>query len=215
MAQTGLIFTRYNNDYTHLLRLPHYHLHEYILVDDGSKDNPRMPDWWKVFKITEDIGWNSEGAKNLAMREMESDWGLTMDLDHPIFCEDIQKLDMLTDILPKEASYNPVRKDGKTINSHLCHKDLWWDEDVLGYDETFSGMYGYDVTLAGAINRKKGSAVLPLPTIRLDIIASGRSMSREQKNKLREPLFNLRDQIEQGKIKPTKERIRFPWERLQ
>lgn len=214
MAKVSLIFTRYNNSIDHLLSYQPT-MHDYILVDDGSKDDVKLPDFWKIYKITEDIGWNSEGAKNLGMHVMETDWGLTMDLDHPLYVDHVQRLDRVTNILPKMASYNPVRKDGKTINSHLCHRDLYWHEDVNGYDETFSGMYGYDVTLAGAINRKPGSAVLALPCLTLDIIPAGRSMSREQKNKLREPLFNLRDQIEQGKVQPTKERLRFPWKRLQ
>ena len=179
MEKVSIIFTRYNNDYEYLNLYPRDDGIEYILVDDGSEDDPVLEDHWKMYKITKDIGWNSEGAKNLGMHVMESNWGLTCDLDHPLLMSCLTMLKHCVNFLPKEAGYNPVRKDGKAINSYLMHKDFWWDPDINGYDESYSGYYGYDRTLSMAIWKK--SAVLRLPYLKLDILGNSRSMTRAAK----------------------------------
>lgn len=207
MAKTSIIFTRYNNDVRHLYQLQET-MHDYILIDDGSKLDVDMPPFWKVYKITEDIGWNSEGAKNLGMHVMETDWGLTCDMDHPPMGDSISRLDAITNILPREAAYNPVRKDGKCINSYLCTKDLWWK--VNGYDESFSGYYGYDITLYKAFEAN-GIPILRLPAISLDIISDGSSMTRQDKEKMQ----IMPNDIFTSNIEKTDERLRFPWQRVQ
>ena len=212
MATTAVIFTRYNNDVSYLRRYPKHPHIEYICIDDGSEDDPVLPEFWKVYKITEDIGWNSEGAKNLGMHVMESDWGVTCDMDHPILVEDIPKLPIITEFLPRTASYNPIRIDGKAINCHLAHIDLW--NEIGGYDETFTTLYGYDKTFAHAVNAKRNSAVLRLECIRLDMIGGMSAVPRTEKKRSNQDFLKLEAALKAGEAEYTKERLRFPWKRI-
>ena len=204
--KTSIIFSRYNNDYSYLTKYPPSALHEYILVDDGSKDTPRLPPYWKIYKITKDIGWNNEGAKNLGVHVAEGTWVLTCEMDLPPFPDVVMRLDTITNILPANAVYIPMTQDGKARNCHLCTKKLW--EEVGGYDETFTGRYGYDFTFNMAC-RDNGYAVLDIPAVVLASNPSSVSMNRPSKNKM----FIGREEIDA--TEKTSERLRFPWERVQ
>ena len=207
--KTSIIFTRYNNNYGHLRDYKKHDKVDYILIDDGSKDDPILADFWQIYKVTEDIGWNSEGAKNLGMKVMQTDWGLTCDMDHPLYIDDVDKLDALTDKLDPWVAYNPVRVDGKCINSYLMHRDLWWHPKVNGYDESYSGSYGYDRTLG--IKLKQHFSKVALPDLTLGIKRESESMTRSAKHKIQ--IFPTAD--DDLGVELTDERIRFPWKRIQ
>ena len=65
----------YNRDWYDKINSPNV---KFIWVDDGSPERPLtkedMPDGWDLYTITEDVGWNNEGAKNLIMHVAETPW---------------------------------------------------------------------------------------------------------------------------------------------
>ena len=187
------------------------------IIDDGSPKYPvtsdMVPADWRIYRITEDIGWNSEGAKNLAMHVSEDEWNVTCDLDHPVVADHLVRLNTVTDILPPDAAYNPVRISGsKCINSYLATKELWWK--VGGYDENFSGHYGYDLTLKKAFTAND-IKVLRLDAINLDSIGGEIPISRDAKARSREGFYSKYGMQQLGKWPRDEERLRFPWQRLQ
>lgn len=58
---------------------------KFTIVDDGSKKAPlpleEVPDEWSHYIVTEDVGWNCNGARNLLMQETETEWNINIDLD--------------------------------------------------------------------------------------------------------------------------------------
>lgn len=73
--------------------LDHLNVHFFkkvIIVDDGSERAPAYPIVMKyphyhhmlsLFRVKEDIGFNSHGAKNLAMQHVETEWAFLSDMD--------------------------------------------------------------------------------------------------------------------------------------
>jgi hypothetical protein len=70
--------------------------YKFIICDDGSQINPLtekdIPDNWSLLTIEKDIGFNSEGARNLIMDNVQTEWSLLVDLDYLI--EDIDKINL-------------------------------------------------------------------------------------------------------------------------
>ncbi len=137
-----------------------------VIVDDGSRQFPAdkvlagqlASDFLSVdlFWITQDKPWNQDGARNLVMSRVESDWTLITDLDHLI--EPDQAM-ILHDLCPKRGVfYVPARRkvDGSYKkphpNSYFIHpKDYWM---VGGYDEDFCGWYGSDSLFRRQLNAR-------------------------------------------------------------
>lgn len=137
---------------------------EIIVVDDGSPDFPcKAPQRTngvdlKILRIEEDIPWNCAGAANLGITEAKYDWILHVDMDKgisPLNADRFLELDF-SDPLVKYwprwvfSSVNArgvVKKMASVIhcNSYLMNKETFWKTG--GYDEDFSGNYGYQDSL--------------------------------------------------------------------
>lgn len=131
-----------------------------IVVDDGSNYEPAyeiLVDYKdsdiRLYKVVDDLGFNSHGARNLAMKETDAEWNILLDLDVVIGDEFISNLhQMITnDKLNKDTAYyfdviNTVRgfkvSSLRMINHLLIHRDLFWS--VNGYDEEYRGFYHGD-----------------------------------------------------------------------
>ena len=125
-----------------------------IVVDDGSLIEPAY-DAVKVYddpdillyRIPVDYGFNSHGARNLAMHVTDSDWNLLLDLDVIIEPEFTQSALKLMKSVPDEmtAYYCPIVYDIRgfvvpalrLINHFIINKKLFWS--VNGYDEEYRG----------------------------------------------------------------------------
>ena len=59
---------------------------KFMIADDASPNSPLkaddMPEDWALLRILDDVGWNNEGAKNLIMKQAETEWVILCDLDH-------------------------------------------------------------------------------------------------------------------------------------
>ena len=123
---------------------------EIILVDDGSMQYPaadiiaknkiRDNIFFSLYRVTEDIGFNSHGARNLAAKFAEGDWLLFVDIDHTIIPNDVETL--ITDTMLEPYSwykfntfYNDPAKKSLTLNQYIIDPKLYWDAG--GYNESY------------------------------------------------------------------------------
>jgi glycosyltransferase involved in cell wall biosynthesis len=123
-----------------------------IVVDDGSQTEPAS----KVIApvgfplalavISQDIGWNNGGARNVGATIASASWLFLVDIDHVLEKDEAQKL--VGQNLNSKCYYNVSRTlVNKTVlrrpeNIIVVPRSSFWD--VGGYDEDFSGHYGYE-----------------------------------------------------------------------
>lgn len=125
----------------------HFHA---IIVDDGSPTDPAAGHVQDVgfpielFRVKQNIPWNSVGAKNLAMKHAPESFCLVSDIDHVLRPGEARKLVNMD--LKRDHFYLPTRfwDDGRPVRVHantfLLHRDLYWK--VGGFDEDFAGWWG-------------------------------------------------------------------------
>ncbi len=130
---------------------------EAIIVDDGSPDNPakingNMGFPISLFRIKQDIPWNQNGARNLAMTHARGLCLLT-DMDHLLPKHMVAPL-LNTNWDPIKV-YKPQRflPEGTEYkrhpNTYVISQETYWKAG--GYDESFSGYYGTDSTFRRAL----------------------------------------------------------------
>lgn len=133
---------------------------EIIVVDDGSQDYPALSvlepvydvfPQLSLYRVKEDIPWNQPGARNLGFKVAKAPWCINDDIDHVFDGENVRKALELTRDMGDEAKYffqmNRVKPDGSPINKmhpslYLIRKETYWD--IGGFNEDFSGHYGWD-----------------------------------------------------------------------
>lgn len=128
-----------------------------IIVDDCSDepidqivrawDDPRV----SLYRITDDLGFNSHGARNLAMKETTTEWNVLIDIDYQLAGVDalIELLDN-NELDPRAPHFFPVVHsfEGDTapsrpsINDFIVTKKLFWN--AKGYDPEFYGIHHGD-----------------------------------------------------------------------
>jgi len=128
---------------------------EIIIVDDGSMKYPainvltdlnafeKLP--IVLHRIDVDIKWNMPEANNVAFDNCHNDYICRFDIDHFFTDTDISKL--LETLIDENSFFTFDRIcDGKYIkpspNAYITHIKLI--NDLKGYNEYFSGNYGYD-----------------------------------------------------------------------
>ena len=129
-----------------------------IVVDDCSrqpiKELPGVGFEIQVYRVLEDIPWNVDGARNLAMSRFEG-WALLTDMDHLLTVDNARRIFRMK--IEKGTAYRPKRLNGgqpykRHINSYLIHTEDFWKAG--GHDEDFAGYYG-----SGDTNLRNISAV--------------------------------------------------------
>lgn len=212
-----------------------------ILVDDGSRKSPaldavreewgkKVPEWFSLFRIIEDIPWNQHGARNLGAKHAHKGWMLISDIDHTI---SYNSLKWILDHDLDEKKYYTLRRmtavPGKNEleimrdknglpkphpNSFILTKGLYWK--VGGYDEDYCGTYGGDGPFRRWLDRLATREHLNLPYLvrwPREVIpdASQSSEFREAYRGKFRPLFDRKGGGEAPKpINP----LRFKWERV-
>lgn len=131
---------------------------ELIVVDDGSPTLPAFdvmierddaPEIASVrlFRMQEDIPWNMDACRNLAVSQASTPWVLLTDIDHRIPEKTWRKiLDMNLD---DRAAYKFERRSEPDLAPYKPHPNTWLMSTELfdragGYDERFRGWYGTD-----------------------------------------------------------------------
>ena len=148
----------------------------FILVDDGSPIKPLtsddVPNHWSLYRVTEDIGWNNEGCRNLIAHVCETEWLCLTDMDYVIKQSDINFNDFEKDCIyffadtdwlkywlkpstNNRAELNRILKNGRgpffDHNQIFTTKKYFWQ--CGGYDETYIGYYGADGSLITKYNK--------------------------------------------------------------
>ena len=243
LEKVTIAYTYYNKmtmfesvrDYYTAMELPHV---KFMICDDGSQEKPLtdndVPDDWGWLQVTEDIGWNNEGARNLIMKEAETDWVVLLDLDHLLFPYVAQQIHNIAHLDKDKAPFHERQfniqskmmqpamnldlSGGLTpypphkivsANSFAIHKEHFWK--LGGYDEAFSGMYGYDMTLVRQLGNKNPDR-FTCGMLGFTLGGGGSTWTREQKDKSMVETRKIRTQ-RRGLNMPG-ERIRFPWKRI-
>lgn len=120
-----------------------------ILIDDGSQNIPAidvikqhtLKDFinFSLYRVTEDIGFNSHGCRNLGASLAKTDWLLFLDIDYTIQPSDLKSLQTIP--LDPETWYElnaKFRGRGSSymaLNQFLITKKMYIESG--GYDESF------------------------------------------------------------------------------
>jgi hypothetical protein len=155
--------TYYDNYDALLANIKHYKNftnYKFILVDDGSPIRPLkandVPDHWSLYRVTEDVGWNNEGCRNLIAHVCETEWLCLIDIDRYIKDNDMNFYEHDKDYIYFLADIDWNFKDKPNYrrrvrgalfdhNTFFTTKEYFWK--CGGYDETYLGYYGMDGTL--------------------------------------------------------------------
>ena len=141
---------------------------EFIVVDDGSPNNPAEPICRmypekniRLFKVTEDIGFNSHGSRNLAMKHVQTEWAMMIDIDR----KGINELSPVLDRYVRSASENEyfiftIDETGETTHNDYCVRtESWWVSG--GYDEEFVNMHFGDRLFIDRLNTYMKPTTIP------------------------------------------------------
>lgn len=96
MDKIRLNYTYYNNkkllEKVVNIYEPFRNWFDFTIIDDGSQINPLtrqdLPDYWKILRVEEDLGWGNEVCRNLLMRNTFNTWNILIDLDVILDLED-------------------------------------------------------------------------------------------------------------------------------
>lgn len=136
------------------------------MIDDGSQIEPaenvlkehKLNDNinFSLYRVTEDIGFNSHGCRNLGARLAQSNWLLFLDIDYTLQPADLKRLQTETLDLNSWYELNAKFKGrGNTymaLNQFLIPRKLFLDSG--GYDESFVPFHYGDRELLSHLERK-------------------------------------------------------------
>lgn len=138
---------------------------QFVIVDDGSPLPIEIPPEINLnislYRITTDIRWNQCGARNLGVVYAKSPRILLSDSDH-YFPEKLLRA-ILNSRIPKKTVYKFKRVDqqglaiAKAMNIFYMSKSVFFQ--TLGYDEEFSGNYGYEDLYFLDLQRRIGNSI--------------------------------------------------------
>ena len=114
-----------------------------VYVDDCAPVPLVKPEGVEAYRVLDDIKWNQGGARNLGMSKQKG-WVLVLDMDYLVTEKN------LNDILQLKLKKGTVYYFGRTgedisYTLYLIHSDDF--KKTGGYDEDFSGHYGWEDAL--------------------------------------------------------------------
>jgi glycosyltransferase involved in cell wall biosynthesis len=153
---------------------------ELVFVDDGSPQPLNLHAPYaniRQYRIVDDIPWNQPGARNLGACQARGEWLLFFDLDHRFATGDFLKVLALLRTLSVGTLYKFARSSegsGLPIHSHM-NSFLISRSDYFkngGYDEDFSGSYGYEDVWFQDVWLSSGRTITTLCDIKLSMSSS-------------------------------------------
>jgi hypothetical protein len=132
--------------------------------DDGSMEHPaeeffnRYPptDSMRLFRVKEDLGFNSHGTRNLLMKQTETEWNLLSDIDRHYPLETFKTL-ARGDLEFTKGSFYSLKEiirashDGFSVNDYIVHRDDFWHAG--GYDEELVNVHWGDRLFLDCLRR--------------------------------------------------------------
>ena len=200
---------------------------QFVIVDDCSPLPITIPQEIKLnislYRIQSDIRWNQCGARNLGVVHAKSPRILLTDSDH-YFPEKLLK-NILHSRIPKRNIYKFKRISqqgatmGKNINIFYTSKAVFFQ--ALGYDEEFSGNYGYEDVYFNELQRKLGNSIgyftrfKKIVAREIDRTSSYHSLQRD--TAINEALFKKKMALLQEKdpfVSHSRRFLQFDWRLL-
>ncbi len=163
---------------------------QFLIVDDGSPTPVRLPEHLNlnllILRIHDDIPWNQPGARNLGVVYARSEKVLMTDVDHTFTPEVF--LHALHARPPRRTVFKMKRihPDGRSCRPHPNTFFLARSRflALYGYDEAYSGHYGFDDSMFWRWQRNHGTRFRYLPSrcrvIKRDFEKDGRYHSFER-----------------------------------
>lgn len=140
---------------------------QFLVIDDHSDDPLQLdkgPLDLRLVRVDDDIDWNMPGCRNLAATLAETPWMLFFDVDNLLAEDGLLKIVNALPRLDSQRLHVFRRTENGVdvephINSFLITRQGFWRAG--GYDEDFSGHYGFEDVLFRMMWRKHvGSEVL-------------------------------------------------------
>ena len=136
------------------------------MCDDGSqkfplseffKKHPPLPNM-RLFRVKEDIGFNSHGARNLLMQQTQTEWNFLTDIDRHYTLNTFNKMvdTHKRGTLVQGTYYNlfetlKASDDRFSLNEVMLSKTDFWKTG--GYDEEFVNVHWGDRYFFDSLNR--------------------------------------------------------------
>ena len=144
---------------------------EVIVVDDGSPQFPAVDvprpsglPALSIFRVSKDIRWNQDAARNIGAHEARAPWLLVTDIDHVVPASSLvailegERSDQSFYTLGRVKFYGGEARESHP-NSYLMTKKLYWD--IGGHDEDYAGVYGKDFLFRKRALRRSSEVHLP------------------------------------------------------
>ena len=186
---------------------------EFVVIDDHS-DPPLVADRaglnLRLLRVDDDIDWNMPGCRNLAAMQARSDWLLFFDIDNVTSQHNVRRMVDACARLDKRRLHVFARMhDGVAVEPHINTFLIsrWGFFKAGGYDEDFSGHYGFEDVLFRKLWRKHVGQEVLLPEIVFDQMA-WRTNNLNRDTRRNQALANYKAAL--GMAKP-KGCLRFEW----
>jgi len=199
-----------------------------ILIDDGSQKYPaidvikqnkiRENIKFSLYAVSEDIGFNSQGCRNLAAMVSDTDWLLFLDIDYTAQPGDIKKLVYETPLsggwynFYARMNTNPD-KTYVPLNQFLIRKDFYWE--IGGYNESYIRWHYGDREFL----RKLSTALTPgMLDMTVTCHRGGRKSINDET--LYSPVYDNENMImyspplDLSKVEQIPTKINFNWDKL-
>ena len=144
---------------------------EVIVVDDGSPQFPAIDvrrasglPAFSIFRVSKDIRWNQDAARNIGAYEARAPWLLLTDIDHVVPASSLiailegERSEQSFYTLGRIKYYGGEARESHP-NSYLMTKKLYWD--IGGHDEDYAGVYGKDFLFRKRALRRANEVHLP------------------------------------------------------
>lgn len=162
VALVTLVFAYYENPEMLALQykeISHYPLEiknalNVIVVDDASPVHPAfavtrpqsLPPL-SLFRISHDVRWNQDAARNIGAHEASTQWLLLTDIDHVVPAATLENVIAMEKQPGNFYTFGRIKYDNQQVrephpNSYFMTKELYWN--IGGHDEDFAGIYGKD-----------------------------------------------------------------------
>jgi len=197
-----------------------------ILIDDGSSEYPAFDIVkdvefnsnikFSLYAVTENIGFNSHGCRNLGAAVSRNDWLIFLDIDHFLEIEDLSKIYSMNLNQDNWYSFTTAHKNDTfpSMNTFMCSKKMF--ELGGGYDESYVPFHYGDKEFLNMMENKFTRKELLDIVIRC--VRAGRTTHIDVN--LEKPVYDNEKLIMYSpKFDPTKiiyhnKRLNFCWKKL-
>ena len=199
-----------------------------ILIDDGSQKIPAidvikehtLKDYinFSLYRVTEDIGFNSHGCRNLGARLANTEWLVFLDIDYTLQPSHLHKLK--NDPLDSDTWYEMNAKfmgqgdSYMALNQFVITRNMFLEEG--GYGESFVPYHHGDRELLNKLASKYNKKNLDWLT--LTCRRGGRKAIVDETAKI--PVYDDENMVfytpkfDENLIPKTNAKINFNWEQL-